>query len=804
MRGLRNTEKSILLVFLFLISFSIISSCYIFLYVEPEADSSNPGLTLTLQQESHFTESSEEENNLINNHLFTTDSEFPSSYLQSNENQLEKNIHPNITLQQDSNSTKTSIEANKPINEHSFTATDPENLTALLKRNDTVNDNASDYESNFKMINANFFKIRLKTLKLQQFRTVENPNILSTPFSYGYSLEQANSIFKTRKFVDCALNRYNPIVKISNSTLEVECNRYPAQYFIGNEREKEIFGKIDYKPKWILFGDRTVIDLEDKEFAMIKCSLFVKQAYLINKFSSSASNRAKNITANLIESSNSQSYKPLGVYILTLDSVSRRHFFRKLKKSVEYLNSTIVDSENFVLYDFLINNVHGGSTQANLVNMLLGKNFDIHNLELSLEHAKGNENNDEFFKGVQEKSLWKIYEKKGFVTLFSFETIYNYFNNDIGKKLYTDHAVLSFWNAATKVFNYWDFMTKQRCLGTKNASKYQLDYLSSFIKNYAGHNKFAYFHSPIAHEETATVIETLDNDLLTFFEDFFEYYKNNDEDFVLFVNADHGRVVNEWDKTLEGIIEHKLPVGFFITKQDTIKRMGEDVHSNMLHNTERLVSRLDWFLTFSQLANLPYDGLWKNTSNFSALKQQMYNQNAVSLLTERIKDNRTCEEVDISDLMCSCKKYTPISLDSSLLKEHISELVKSQLHELNEFIIDGNHCKRLESAYFLSFSVMQLKSEAEGGNQLFKLVFNVKQNPKALIEFLFYAAEQQEFRKKKFNFNNNPQQLVPFHTASGLVNYAIQVMSYKRIDNYNCGDLASRLITHNMCVCTSS
>ena len=61
--------------------------------------------------------------------------------------------------------------------------------------------------------------------------------------------------------------------------------------------------------------------------------------------------------------------KPLIVMMLTVDSYSRRHFFRKLPKTVEFLNQL---NGNFSVFDFKLHNVYGASSVENMVPIFTG------------------------------------------------------------------------------------------------------------------------------------------------------------------------------------------------------------------------------------------------------------------------------------------------------------------------------------------------------------------------------------------------------------------------------------------------
>jgi hypothetical protein len=62
-------------------------------------------------------------------------------------------------------------------------------------------------------------------------------------------------------------------------------------------------------------------------------------------------------------------HKPLIVFMLTVDSFSRRHFYRKMKKTIDYFNK---GHENFSIFDFKLHNVIGQSSVQNMVPIFSG------------------------------------------------------------------------------------------------------------------------------------------------------------------------------------------------------------------------------------------------------------------------------------------------------------------------------------------------------------------------------------------------------------------------------------------------
>lgn len=64
--------------------------------------------------------------------------------------------------------------------------------------------------------------------------------------------------------------------------------------------------------------------------------------------------------------------KPKIIFMLTLDSMSRRHFFRKMPKTVDYLNN-LNKGDDYWAFDFKLHNILGPSSIGNQVPIFGGR-----------------------------------------------------------------------------------------------------------------------------------------------------------------------------------------------------------------------------------------------------------------------------------------------------------------------------------------------------------------------------------------------------------------------------------------------
>ena len=222
------------------------------------------------------------------------------------------------------------------------------------------------------------------------------------PRIYGYDKETAEKLFPIIIFNKCPKN--DIINKIVNDNLYLNCEGN-GSFISGGNKALQTFGYSTLKYKSTYFKGNYIIDLKNTEYMIITCNLKIKQAFLINRFSGEPSARSKKITAKIASSLNITATKPLGIYMITIDCLSRQHFYRNLPSTVSYLNlKSSISSSNILIYDFLINNAHGRNTMYNMTPLLFGKSFDTHsNITKYLSNYKFADR--EIFRYIQEHSL---------------------------------------------------------------------------------------------------------------------------------------------------------------------------------------------------------------------------------------------------------------------------------------------------------------------------------------------------------------------------------------------------------------
>ena len=242
------------------------------------------------------------------------------------------------------------------------------------------------------------------------------------PVAFGYSQEEADSLFDPHfEFADC-IEETPKTVKVDKGRLLKTCDQ--MEYVLGKPPSEERFGRVPYDISWSQMAEFNV-DTKDREFAFIKCGQ-TREAVVLFKKSINAeykANRIRNHNMKLVGLE--EKPRPLTVFMLIFDSLSRSHMYRSILRTMKFLNDSIgkgVYKEDFVMYDFLINHAHGENTIPNMIPYLFGYSFPYHKLRVG-NHSEVNPKDSEFFVQIQKDSIWKQFENMDFVTMFGFDII---------------------------------------------------------------------------------------------------------------------------------------------------------------------------------------------------------------------------------------------------------------------------------------------------------------------------------------------------------------------------------------------
>ena len=299
-----------------------------------------------------------------------------------------------------------------------------------------------------------------------------------------------------------------------------------------------------------------------------------------------------------------------------------------------------------------------------------------------------------------------------------------------------------------------------------------------------------------AHEDSGTVISSLDDDLVDFLKKLF----STEDNVFLFILADHGPRYGNWKKTLDGREEHKLPALFFIGPTAFLSKVPGSL-AMLSYNTRRLVSKVDLFMTLQHITLLPY---YQNFERYSAqdIKWRAGRYLMFDLLSEKIEDKRTCNDAGIDKFLCSCNKYLTIeleSLDPSQI-DFLTTLAKAAINDINQesqtnFNYEGRKIcstvslKEIKKVKIFKFSRCK---------HAYQLIISTQEFPSVLIESEVLALCSRKMRKPgRFFYDHRHLYL------NGKI--MIKVEYVKRLDENPCKSLAlAHLISPGVCFCKST
>lgn len=470
------------------------------------------------------------------------------------------------------------------------------------------------------------------------------------PDPFGYSIEEGEAVFPKYPYPKCE-EKYpsRKVIWIDYDTnlLTMNCTgNYKGHYVLGPLNSNRLVMSQEASKIWTIHQYKEPVKVEDSvEFALGSCeenqaSKF-NDAFFMPRFNSTAYDKAKSLTNG----------RPKVILMLTIDSYSRRHFYRSLPKTVQFLQMLNLGSE-FLAYDFKLHNILGASSVENQVPIFGGK-----------ENFQDNHPGDQEVDFVGDDAIWNILRNKGFVSYFGLENCDNYFPRSVGRRPNVDYGHNWFYCAAYQFSDYRmekEALLKQRCIGPHMSHYYVLEYIKALSSMNRGVNQFLYTHLNAAHEGTGLHAQTLDQDLVLFLQDYIQLLKE-DHDVFIFLQADHGMRYGNWYKSLPAYQENKLPAFFLITQQEFVNRTG--VYPYLQHNTARLTSKLD----------LRKSILWLGGVDVQV-------DGGLNLFTQKVSRTRSCTDALIEPWDCSCLPFYPIG--------EIDSEVNSLITEISEHVID--------------------------------------------------------------------------------------------------------------------
>lgn len=456
-----------------------------------------------------------------------------------------------------------------------------------------------------------------------------NTSILAVPEVFGYSVDEGLEKFPNFYYPPC-IDRFistpkeRLFINYNKNTIEIECPANSTPYIVlPADQEIQLPDPKKIKLHTQKFKYEGPIEVDNwVDYALGTCN---EQNYFgVNEWFLKPRFKGETYFARMKGGGKKSKMKekPMIILFISADSFSRRHFYRKLKKTVDYLTKL----NEYLVVDYKLHNIIGSDTAGNQVHVF--GNMD-HNSKESEQDALG------------DSAIWKIMKKLNFITLWSTDGCSSNVPRVLGNNPEVDHVVATFF-CANKLYSkytadkYHKF--EQRCLGSKMCHSYIMNYTQQFVNQYNGANMWIYNHFTAAHENSGQHGQTLDQDLESYLKWFIQSYSSTSE-LVIFINGDHGMRYGEHMTRLKSVQEYRLPASFIIAKKSFLYEIN--AVENLIHNSWRLNSKPDLRESMIFLAQ------WQN-----GIVIQKDSDKALSLFNEKISDNRTCFDAGIPPWYC--------------------------------------------------------------------------------------------------------------------------------------------------------
>jgi hypothetical protein len=552
--------------------------------------------------------------------------------------------------------------------------------------------------------------------------------LTSLPELFGYSEQNGLQMFPPYFYPRCE-NQYreeNSVkLNFSDNTLELNCSgEYNGSFILGPVNGVEVSNPTDAMKFWevVEYEGHPMPINSTNEFVLATCDKDVSNGFDIHSLEPRFRNkRYKEALANRPKSTE----KPMMILLVTVDSFSRRHFFRKLPTTVEYLNELNRDSK-YAVFDFKLHNIIGADTSENMMRVF-GTRW--------VKSFPGKQGID--FHG--DDAIWSILKKHGFMTLYGSDACTHNVPKSLGKKPKVDHAVNMFYCANYIHGNYSASKYRasaQRCLGEHMSHWWLMEYSYKFSKLYSKANQWLFTHFTAAHEMTGQHAATLNSDLRDYIKRYLEEFRETHEVVVL-LHGDHGMRYGKYRSATESIQEHRLPAFFMIASHELLSKI-EYSYDTLWQNTMRLNTKPDLRETMLHLGAIASNGIYeKNQPGF------------YSLLTEVIPLNRTCEEAQIPLWYCSTylpkphlpRLYDPAERDSldkgeAELAEFINQLAERVILTMNEDVFTttimeaGLLCHKLTIKAVKSVAYV----EVNPSSQVLRILLSVNESVQAQFD----------------------------------------------------------------------
>lgn len=560
-------------------------------------------------------------------------------------------------------------------------------------------------------------------------------SVATVPKIWGYSQERGNQLFPPYFYPRCS-DRYPPEdnawVKLNytSNTLSMQCpGDFKGKYVTGpiynitftNSKELKNHWKVNYYK-----GNPVPIN-STTDWVIGSCHADYSKFELhqhVPRFNPYVYGRTR-YRMEALQNTTGTVRKPLIIAMFTLDSFSRRHFFRKLPGTVGLLNH-LEKGERWKVFDFKVHNVIGTDTAENQARVF-GESFNGYKNENITTDLLGKD------------AIWYKLKKKGFATLLGFDPCAFKIVKVLGRRPRADYVSNTFFCANARFGGYTSNKKVthiQRCIGPHMSHYHLMNYTLSFTQYYRGLNQWVYNHYGAAHEKTGQHASTIDEDLVWYIQEYIQKFGQS-HDIVFYIMADHGMRYGDFESDTWAIQEHRLPAFFMLTKRSLLRKIPGS-YDTLRHNTERLITKPDIRRSIQFLMNYQYN-----------LEMKPSDDNFVNIFTEKVPDSRRCEDVEIPPWYCSGYEFNTVPnyvFNSSNPAHYSMNSAEKDLSSLLTLLAD-------ETIQSLNSKVYSVKIYPKGNlcmkmtlNRVELAIWNRILDDKLLIKILLSIEENPEVR----------------------------------------------------------
>ena len=336
------------------------------------------------------------------------------------------------------------------------------------------------------------------------------------------------------------------------------------------------------------------------------------------------------------------------VLLIYLDGISRPNFFRKLKRTAEYL-------EQFTPYD--PNMTH---TKHSLFQFMKYNTLDYHTIPNIKAMFYGIP-----YSGTNGTNIVKYFKEKGYVTghtgttcgreifevkLFKFGDKVRYLEYDSwdheGVSLFCDLNFVNFRYPLEKGVNSYF----RRCMYGQPVFHYAFDYTTAFWEAYPNNKKFFRVHLNEGHDPSNSLLSYFDERLYQFIRSFHE--KGYFDDTFVMIMSDHGlHLPGPWKSIDSQDYKIERTIGTFMIIIPNEKRLYENgLYEALWDNQQVFVTPYDIHDTLMYLA-----------AGKDQKYQNAYSKHGLSVFEPLDYAQRYCESSllnlkDFKRKMCKCKR----------------------------------------------------------------------------------------------------------------------------------------------------